>query len=78
MWNDVENESKEISFVWSQVAEGSLEPQLRHQFSQVLEEAPVGALVQRSGGSWVRNSCRLRRVQVIQCPLGWLTEVVAG
>ena len=66
IWNDVENESKEINFVCSQVVEGSLEPQLRHQCSQV----PVGALVQRSCSSWVRNSHRLKRVQVIQCLLG--------
>ena len=38
MENDVEKESKEISFVWSQVVEGSLEPQLRHQCSLVFEE----------------------------------------
>ena len=31
MKNDVENESKEINFIWSQVVEGSLKPQLRHQ-----------------------------------------------
>ena len=35
--NDVENESKEVSFIWSQVVEGSLKPQLRHQHGQVFE-----------------------------------------
>ena len=37
MQNDVENESKEISLVWSQVVEGFLEPELRHQCIQVFE-----------------------------------------
>ena len=70
-------ESKEINFVWSQVVEGSLEPQLRHQCVRSLKEVPVRVLVQRACSSWVRISCRLRRVQVTQCLLGWLTELVA-
>ena len=37
MKNDVENESKEINFIWSQVVEGSLKPQLRHQRGQFFE-----------------------------------------
>ena len=37
MKNDIGNESKENSFVWSQVLEGSLKPQLRHQRGQVFE-----------------------------------------
>ena len=35
--NDVENESKEVSFIWSQVVEGSLKAQLRYQRGQVFE-----------------------------------------
>ena len=37
MKNDIGNESKEINFVWSQVVEGSLKPQLRHQCGQVFK-----------------------------------------
>ena len=75
MKNDIGNESKENSFVWSQVLEGSLKPQLRHRVVRSSKEVPVRALVQRSGGSRVGNSCRLKRVQVIHCLLGWSPEV---
>ena len=78
MKNDIGIESKEINFVWSQVVEGSLKPQMRHQVGQVFEGGSCWGAGPESGGSWVGNSCRLRRVQVTQCLLGWSTEVVTG